>query len=76
MNKADRDLVKGLIEYLHLIINGIEGLVESLQERIDNIEEHFEGSQMADNLNEEIEGLEDATTVIEDLIADLEEVGS
>jgi methyl-accepting chemotaxis protein len=77
MNQTDRKLIAEAKEGIAFHLAALEELVDSLEERVANIEEHFEsGNHISEALTEEAETLREVMEEIETANDRLDEVGA
>lgn len=74
MNKADRRKLKDLSNSLETIQVAIDELKDDLEERLDNLQEHFSGGPAIDDLEIEITSLEETVDLLVEAIATLDGV--
>lgn len=74
MNKEDRKLIVIQLIRLRDVKDDLDVLRDSLQERLDSVEEHFPDGPLAEQLQEQLDEIESCVDDTDNLIDRLEEM--
>ena len=73
MNKSDRKYLAGLLVELRTLIEKAEGQRDELDDRVNNVSDHFPDSPLVEQLEKEMGDLEDAIANMEEAFSAIEE---